>query len=285
MPPKKKARQPSIAASVATDDGFEEHTKNVDPTTPEAEDLWTDEQEASLFKSMISYKPVGMHKHFRMIAISEHLRSNGYTSAQDEHTRPRGIWKKLGKLYNLEALDEIEDTKSLGYRRDGESSKEPFYEFDLPDEEYRDMMFARRLAPGRPSSPPSLPYQLHREGSRRRQSTVDDTSEARSSPASNRGARVVRGARGKRTSQLAELSRKGRRGSKASVDQSVDGNPIEEEEGDPMEIDPEVASKTAKERTGEIFKTIPSSGTLFEKVVQSQYMSSDLETITPLNPR
>ena len=47
-----------------------------------------------------------MHKHFRMIAISENLRNHGYTSAKDEHTRIPGIWEKLKGLYNLEALDE-----------------------------------------------------------------------------------------------------------------------------------------------------------------------------------
>lgn len=47
-----------------------------------------------------------MHKHFRMIAISQHLRNHGYTSSKDSHTRIPGIWQKLGSLYNLEALDE-----------------------------------------------------------------------------------------------------------------------------------------------------------------------------------
>ena len=47
-----------------------------------------------------------MHKHFRMIAISQHLRNHGYTSAKDDHTRIPGIWQKLEKLYNLDALDE-----------------------------------------------------------------------------------------------------------------------------------------------------------------------------------
>ena len=49
---------------------------------------------------------LGMHKHFRMIAISENLRNHGYTSAKDDHTRIPGIWEKLHGLYNLEALDE-----------------------------------------------------------------------------------------------------------------------------------------------------------------------------------
>lgn len=47
-----------------------------------------------------------MHKHFRMIAISEHLRNHGYTSPSDDHTRIPHIWAKLKTLYNLEALDE-----------------------------------------------------------------------------------------------------------------------------------------------------------------------------------
>lgn len=50
----------------------------------------------------------GMHKHFRMIALSEHLRNhgyNGYSSPPNTHTKIPGIWKKLGSLYNLEVLD------------------------------------------------------------------------------------------------------------------------------------------------------------------------------------
>ena len=49
-----------------------------------------------------------MHKHFRMIAISEYLRSNGhngYTLPQNTHITIPGIWEKLGSLYNLEVLD------------------------------------------------------------------------------------------------------------------------------------------------------------------------------------
>lgn len=47
-----------------------------------------------------------MHKHFRMLAISEYMRSQGYAPADAEHTRIPGIWEKLGTLYNLPALDE-----------------------------------------------------------------------------------------------------------------------------------------------------------------------------------
>jgi MRG-binding protein len=47
-----------------------------------------------------------MHKHFRMVAISEFMKSQGYAPSDAEHTRIPGIWKKLGNLYNLPALDE-----------------------------------------------------------------------------------------------------------------------------------------------------------------------------------
>ena len=41
-----------------------------------------------------------------MLAISEYMKSQGYAPANEEHTRIPGIWKKLGTLYNLPALDE-----------------------------------------------------------------------------------------------------------------------------------------------------------------------------------
>ena len=47
-----------------------------------------------------------MHKHFRVVAISENLRNHGYATEQDVHTLPAGIWRKLGSLYNLAALDD-----------------------------------------------------------------------------------------------------------------------------------------------------------------------------------
>ena len=129
MPPKRKVRQPSRAASTPAGDAEETPTpmkaglgiENV------VSDAWTDEQETSLFKSMIRWKPVGsfskyngsprlhgglhsqslpgMHKHFRMISISENLRNHSYFSPQNAHTRIPGIWEKLGSLYNLETLD------------------------------------------------------------------------------------------------------------------------------------------------------------------------------------
>ena len=47
-----------------------------------------------------------MHKHFRMIALSQYLQHHGFDLSKNQHLRIPGIWKKLNNLYNLEALDE-----------------------------------------------------------------------------------------------------------------------------------------------------------------------------------
>ena len=67
MPPRKKARQPSRAASTSPGDSVR-HTEKETPAPTRVDsdvesvtlDAWTDEQETSLFKSMIRWKPVGL---------------------------------------------------------------------------------------------------------------------------------------------------------------------------------------------------------------------------------
>jgi hypothetical protein len=44
------------------------------------------------------------------------MKSQGYAPANEEHTRIPGIWKKLGTLYNLPALDER--VRSTYFRQD-----------------------------------------------------------------------------------------------------------------------------------------------------------------------
>ncbi|PGH32647.1 MRG-binding protein [[Emmonsia] crescens] len=244
MPPRKKLRLSSQGASTPQAENLQ-HT----PTTPaqpdgaskpEAEsdsivtDPWTEEQETSLLKGIIRWKPVGMHKHFRMLAISEHLISQGYVAPNDQHTRIPGIWKKLGALYNLAGLDEREASFATDGSGDLEPAQEPYCPFQLPYDEYGEMMFERRLAPEGSSSPP-----MSLAGGSGRASTVADTDEPRSSPAPSRGRRANRNTRattrGTRSSRLhAEAENgKGRHNNKASPakdeDTAEDG---EEEEGD-----------------------------------------------------
>ncbi|PGH11118.1 hypothetical protein AJ79_05063 [Helicocarpus griseus UAMH5409] len=228
MPPRKKPRLSSQGASTPqTENPQPTPTTPAQPegppkTEPESDNLitdpWTEEQETSLLKGIIRWKPVGMHKHFRMLAISDHLTSQGYAAPNDQHTRIPGIWKKLGTLYNLTALDEREASFATDGSGDSEPAQEPYCPFELPYDEFGEMMFERRLAPEGTSSPP-----MSLAGGSRRGSTVADTDEPRSSPAPSRGRRGTRSARaattrGTRSTRLhAEAENgKGQKGSKAS---------------------------------------------------------------------
>lgn len=75
---------------------------------------------------------------------------------------------------------EQEDNFGNPARVNGEEFKEPYCEFALPEDDYGDLKYAKRLAPEGSTSPPSLPHQLSSHpargrGSIRRHSTVDDT--------------------------------------------------------------------------------------------------------------
>ncbi|KAJ5832097.1 hypothetical protein N7474_000408 [Penicillium riverlandense] len=239
MPPRKKAKrthsttpQDTAASSVNTPGSTSSAVKPDPDEYDLITDPWTDEQETALLKAIIKWKPVGIHKHFRMLAISDYLKSQGYAPASAEHMRIAGIWKKLGTLYNLEELDEREDSLIMDTSEDGELSSDMYCPFELPDEEYGEMMFDRRLAMESSTSPVSHPAES------RRGSTVADTDEPRSSPAPSRGRKSNRpsrpSTRGTRSSKLqAEISSPG----KASDDDGESGedtgaNDEGEEEGE-----------------------------------------------------
>ncbi|KAJ9285006.1 hypothetical protein DTO027B5_8508 [Paecilomyces variotii] len=199
MPPKKKpkisSRGPSTPSQGDSAPPSADTPSNTGAKRPDADydlvsDPWTDEQETSLLKGVIRWKPVGMHKHFRMIAIAEYMRSQGYASPDEPHTRIPGIWKKLGTLYNLPALDEREDALITEGSDDADPSKEPYCPFELPEDEYGDLMFERRLAVEASLSPTTSGPPESRRGS-----TVADTDEPRSSPAPSRGRRTNRNTR------------------------------------------------------------------------------------------
>ncbi|TVY34418.1 Chromatin modification-related protein [Lachnellula subtilissima] len=198
MAPKRKGKSTARAAStpVADEDAMvidspkpqqvEEPPK---PSYDILNDPWTDEQETSLFKGIIKWKPAGMHKHFRMIALSEHLRNHGYDPTAEKHTRIPGIWQKLRTLYNLDILDEREN--SFDY----DDGDDKFLEFQLPVD-YEETMFMKGKRS--PSEPPSSPSELDRtpspHGTRKRKrgdtvtqknmraSTIEGTDEPRTSP-------------------------------------------------------------------------------------------------------
>lgn len=136
---------------------------------------------------------------------------------------------------------------------DGDSKDEPFCPFTLPEEEFGEMMFAKRFKPEGSSSPMLLPNSSSAIGGTggRRPSFVDDTDgkpcsdnwiglsidlqeEPRSSPAPLRGRGSTRGTRGPRRSHLQEVSIPGatRRGQKSTKEDAVEANQKEHAEND-----------------------------------------------------
>ncbi|KAI9824399.1 MAG: hypothetical protein M1832_001934 [Thelocarpon impressellum] len=254
MPPRKKARLPASATSTPSREVQTPVAATpVEADTPSQRDVavsnfvldaWTDEQETCLFKGMVRWKPAGMHKHFRMMAISQQLQNSGTVSKHESHTRIPGIWRKLGTLYNLEAIDERENSFLEPDDEYEEPAQEPFHAFTLPEAEYGEAMFARRLAPEGSSSPTVLdraPPSTVKRGRRAdrsisrigmRASTVEDTEEeARSSPAPARGGRNKRG--GARATPRARAA--GRRESKAASvaeEEEATGEEADEEENE-----------------------------------------------------
>ncbi|KAL1895328.1 hypothetical protein Cpir12675_003285 [Ceratocystis pirilliformis] len=166
MPPRKKpkASQPSAAPEI-DDDAMDIDQASLSPSPaspligsplsinqPGLEDLtsyWTADQEASLFKATIRWKPAGMHRRFRMLSIHEHLRNHGFDPEIYPHIRIPHIWQKLRVFYNLDAIDERENFED-------DSPEDRYHEFQLPIGMFYGRIMERVLDTDRDTSPECL---------------------------------------------------------------------------------------------------------------------------------
>lgn len=148
MPPRKKAK--ASAASTPLADTQPKTPQDSGPAQSQDDQLndsWADEQETQLFKSMMKWKPTGLHKHFRMISIHNDMRSHGYATEDAPHTRIPGIWKKLHQLYDLETLDTREVEFAFSEDPDPIDPEEAatIPDFELPEDEFGEMMWHKRF--------------------------------------------------------------------------------------------------------------------------------------------
>jgi MRG-binding protein len=160
MPPRKKAK--ASAASTPLADALPKTPQDSGGASQPQEDAWADDQETQLFKSMMKWKPTGMHKHFRMISIHADMRSHGFASDDALHTRIPGIWRKLHELYDLHALDERENAYVFSEDPDPTDPAEAhdIPNFELPEDEFGELMWERHFHGPESlaaSSPPAIP--------------------------------------------------------------------------------------------------------------------------------
>ncbi|KAI8905757.1 chromatin modification-related protein EAF7-domain-containing protein [Powellomyces hirtus] len=114
------------------------------PTTPTP--TWTPEQEIALFHALTKFRPVGVHKHFRMLSVQRFVAAStgvSFTIAQ--------LWAHLATFYELDALDAMADetdddiTFEARRRRSGYPFK-VVAEFQLPSEEFENLIVEQRKA-------------------------------------------------------------------------------------------------------------------------------------------
>ncbi|KAJ1973166.1 hypothetical protein H4R35_004255 [Dimargaris xerosporica] len=64
---------------------------------------WTPQREIALYQAMVGKRPVGLHKHFRMVAIYHQFLNSGV-----EPCTTQDIWEKLNEMFDLQILDDID---------------------------------------------------------------------------------------------------------------------------------------------------------------------------------
>ncbi|KAI9573522.1 chromatin modification-related protein EAF7-domain-containing protein [Boletus coccyginus] len=138
------------------------------------------EGEISLFRSVMRARPVGIHKHFHVLAIRNAIHNDTGRVIPVE-----SIWTKLRTCYDLEALENATQQDTDGFDNSGpypqmirspspseNLSRHPFFreEFALPMDEMCESLVAVRRVRATASIPSSTPAPSPRQASKARKS-------------------------------------------------------------------------------------------------------------------
>ncbi|KAI9472264.1 MAG: chromatin modification-related protein EAF7-domain-containing protein [Benjaminiella poitrasii] len=103
---------------------------------------WDAGMELALLNAISRCKPVGIHKHFRIISIQKQFNQHSPITCSIEE-----IWQKLSGFYGMEALDELEEEdeeQEAEEREEQDKRKGNIHEFSLPLEDYEQLISEHR---------------------------------------------------------------------------------------------------------------------------------------------
>lgn len=150
--------------------------------------------------------------------------SQGVVGADDEHTTIKGLWAKLGSLYNLPILDEREDSVLNTSSDENGSPGEALHPRGLAESKSGAGKLDKKINVNESESPALT--------NSRRESTIAETDEGVSPPVSGRrgGRATKRGGRGSRLAQ--EVAKRQRTSKAASTTEDEPMQDAEQGEGD-----------------------------------------------------
>jgi MRG-binding protein len=249
MPPRKKAK--ASAASTPLVDAQPKTPMDSGRASQARDDTWADDQETQLFKSMIKWKPTGMHKHFRMISIHADMRSHGFASDDAPHTRIPGIWRKLHDLYDLRALDERENAYAFSEEPDptdpDESHQLP--DFELPEDDFGELMWQRHFHGPESlaaSSPPTMPIDDERNLYQPGLGLLKDVSHSLRSQRPESVPEATPTPKEKKTTRASRASAKGGKGTKGQAAKNTKAQSAASESADEDEADQDDEESSAE---------------------------------------
>ncbi|KAI8391560.1 chromatin modification-related protein EAF7-domain-containing protein [Radiomyces spectabilis] len=189
---------------------------------------WDASMELALLNAVARCKPVGLHKHFRILSVQRelNLHGSGFCSVKE-------IWDRLADYYGMEALDELEeeDEEEEEEEREEEERRkgEWVHEFSLPLDEYEQLISEHRqddqssVHDESPASPIHVPTKRTRTSKRDGSPAVSVGDSAASTPDPDEGKprRTSRGAR--KADATPERQTGGRKASKASASSGTRG--------------------------------------------------------------